>query len=119
MSMLLPSDDRGADPRVHASPPAVGDAVPLGALDALTAYRGHPVVLVFCPPGWDPARATLVDTYNRLVARVAGPSGARLLGIAGEGPWRELSFGDAAVAIPLVADDGTLARRLGVGRGSA
>jgi xanthine dehydrogenase YagT iron-sulfur-binding subunit len=91
----------------------VGDVV------SLETYRGHPVVLVFCPAGWVPARAALVDTYNRLVERVAGPSGARLLGIADRGPWRELSFGDAALSIPLLADDGALARRFGVGGGSA
>ena len=98
-------------------PPAVGEGAP-----ALAEYRGTPVVLVFCPSGWDPARATFVDTYNRLVARVAGRgslAGARLLGITGDGPWRELTFGDGALALPLVADDGTLARAFGVSRGAA
>jgi len=91
---------------------------PLGR-DPLAELRGHPVVIVFCPPGWDPARTTLVDTYNRLVAEVAGPGGARLLGIAGEGPWRALSFGDGAVALPVLADDGALAHRFGVTSGTA
>ena len=97
-----------------SNPPAVGEGAP-----ALAEYRGSPVVLVFCPSGWNPARATLVDTYNRLVARVGGPAGARLLGIAGDGPWRELTFGDGALAMPLLSDDGTLARQFGVTRGAA
>jgi xanthine dehydrogenase YagT iron-sulfur-binding subunit len=52
------------------------------------------------------------------VSRVSGPSGARLLGVAGSGAWRELSFSDAALAIPVLAgDDGTLARHFGVPEG--
>jgi len=109
-----------ADPDTFA---VVGDPAPDFALaDAvgacrLSELRGSPVVLAFHPAGWDPARAEYVAAYNRLITRLPGLAGARLLSVAGDGPspWHELAFEDATVAIPVVRGEREdVARRYGV-----
>ncbi|MEJ7811489.1 MAG: 2Fe-2S iron-sulfur cluster-binding protein [Gemmatimonadaceae bacterium] len=106
--------------------PALGDqaldfAVP-GAVPArrLADFRGGPVVLTFHPGHWDPARAEYIATYNRLIARAPGLAGAKLLSIAGSGPWQELTFADTALSIPVIAGDTSeVARLYGVGSAPA
>jgi len=79
-------------------------------------FRGSPVVLAFHGAYWDPARAEYVETYNRLVASLGGVAGARLLEIGGAGPWRDLTFDDAALSLPVLsAADADVARRYGIG----
>jgi xanthine dehydrogenase YagT iron-sulfur-binding subunit len=82
----------------------------------LGEFRGSPVVVVFHGTHWDPARDEYVDTYNRLVASLGGVAGARLLEIGGTGPWHDLTFTDAALALPVVSSaDLDIARRYGIG----
>src|SRR5256885_6489543 len=101
---------------------AVGDEAPdfsfavAGSSHRLTAFRGSPVVLAFHGTHWDPARAEHIETYNKLIASLGGVAGARLLEIGGEGPWRELSFTDDALSLPVLASmDETIASLYGVG----
>jgi xanthine dehydrogenase YagT iron-sulfur-binding subunit len=108
-------------------PPDVGDLAPdlndpdhSGNSPSLAAFRGSPVVLAFSPSRWDPAEIEHVESYNRLIARLPGLAGARLLRIGREGPWREFGFADAELTIPVVTDGGAaLARRYGVLDGPA
>jgi xanthine dehydrogenase YagT iron-sulfur-binding subunit len=87
-----------------------------GAPRRLSEFRGSPVVVVFHGTYWDPARAEYVDSYNRLVASLGGVAGARLLEIGGAGPWRDLTFADAALSFPVVSSvDTGVARRYGIG----
>ena len=82
----------------------------------LSEFRGSPVVVVFHGTHWDPARAEYIESYNRLVASLGGIAGARLLEIGGTGPWRDLTFTDAALSLPVVSAAGAeIARRYGVG----
>jgi len=85
-------------------------------------YRGQPLVLVFHPAHWDPSTDAYVETYNRVVARMPGAAGARLLAIEqDDAPWRRLSFDDGALRIALIEAhaDGdapvALAARFGIG----
>ena len=80
----------------------------------LSDFRGSPVVLAFHGSHWDPARAEHIETYNRLIASLGGVAGARLLQIGGAGPWRDLSFSDAALSLPVLAADSAVAERYGV-----
>ncbi|GJG86127.1 hypothetical protein tb265_13080 [Gemmatimonadetes bacterium T265] len=111
-------------------PLGVGDPAPdfalagaAGRARRLSDLRGSPVVLAFPAHAggpWDPARAEYVDAYNRLVARVPGGAGARLLHVGGAAGWRELTFADDAAAIPVVAeDDAAVARAYGAADGPA
>ena len=115
MSSLL---DRESSNIVHIAP---GDLAPdfhLKGVDGqrLSDFRGSPVVLAFHGVEWDPARAEHIETYNRLIASLGGVAGARLLEIGGEGPWRALSFTDAALSLPVVsAQDADIAKRFGIG----
>ena len=85
----------------------------------LSDFRGSPVVLAFHGAEWDPARAEHIETYNKLIASLGGLAGTRLLQIGGAGPWRELSFADAALSLPVLAADSAIAERYGVGRDPA
>ena len=85
------------------------------ATHRLSDFRGSPVVLAFHGTEWDPARAEHIETYNRLIASLGGVAGARLLQIGGAGPWRDLSFTDAAFSLPVLAADSAVAERYGVG----
>src|SRR5690242_19311022 len=87
-----------------------------GSPRRLSEFRGSPVVVVFHGTYWDPARDEYVDAYNRLVSSLGGVAGARLLEIGGMGPWRDLTFTDAALSVPVVSSaDSDLARRYGIG----
>jgi xanthine dehydrogenase YagT iron-sulfur-binding subunit len=107
--------------------PEVGELAPeLDEIDgarrriALKDFRGSPVVLAFSSMHWDPADAEHIESYNRLIARLPGLAGARLLHVEHEGSWRELTFADAELSIPVIADGSTdLARRYGVRDGPA
>ena len=85
------------------------------ATHRLSDFRGSPVVLAFHGAHWDPARAEHIETYNRLIASLGGIAGTRLLQIGGDGPWRDLSFTDAALSLPVLAADSAVAERYGVG----
>src|SRR4051794_20387598 len=111
----------------HTSP-HVGDMAPDFRLSdeaghRLADFRGSPVVLAFHAPTWDPTRGEQVEAYNRLIERLPGLAGTRLLSISGDGPWRELTFADESLeslALPVVSGDtAALARLYGVERGSA
>ena len=85
----------------------------------LSDFRGSPVVLAFHGTEWDPARAEHIETYNRLIASLGGVAGTRLLQIGGTGPWRDLSFTDASLSLPVLAADLAIAERYGVGNDPA
>jgi len=99
----------------------VGDEAPdfdfavAGAAHQLSDFRGSPVVLAFHGSQWDPARAEHIETYNRLIASLGGVAGTRLLQIGGAGPWRDLSFTDSALSLPVLSADSAVAERYGVG----
>jgi len=86
-----------------------------GDTHQLSDFRGSPVVLAFHGTEWDPARAEHIETYNRLIASLGGVAGTRLLQIGGAGPWRDLSFTDAALSLPVLTADSAVAERYGVG----
>ena len=89
-------------------------------MDPLAEFHGSPVIVVFHPPHWDPARAEHVEMYNRLIATLPGLAGTRLLSIGDAGPWRALEFDGETIALPVVMDSaGALARRFGVADGPA
>jgi xanthine dehydrogenase YagT iron-sulfur-binding subunit len=89
---------------------------PSGERHQLADFRGSPVVLAFHGAQWDPARREHVDTYNRLIASLGGVAGARLLEIGGDGPWRDLTFSDESLPMPVLnPTDEDIARRYGVG----
>jgi xanthine dehydrogenase YagT iron-sulfur-binding subunit len=105
-SAIEPGDD--APEFIFTSPP--------GQRHRLSDFRGSPVVLAFHGAQWDPARREHVETYNRLIASLGGVAGARLLEIGGDGPWRDLTFADESLALPVIdATDDDIARRYGVG----
>jgi len=103
----------------------VGDEAPdfdfpaVGGMHQLSDFRGSPVVLAFHGAQWDPARAEHIETYNRLIASLGGVAGTRLLQIGGTGPWRDLSFTDASLSLPVLAADLAIAERYGVGNDPA
>lgn len=84
---------------------------------SLTDLRGHPVVLAFAPPGWDPSLHMQMALYNDIVTQLA-PSGAQLLGITMQDIWCNLDFtGPDLLRFPLLHDfdpEGTVARLYGV-----
>jgi xanthine dehydrogenase YagT iron-sulfur-binding subunit len=86
-----------------------------GVMHRLSDFRGSPVVLAFHGSEWDPARAEHIETYNRLIESLGGIAGTRLLQIGGAGPWRDLSFTDSALSLPVLAADSAVAERYGVG----
>ena len=107
--------------------PHVGDPAPaLDEIDrgdrrvSLREFRGSPLILAFSPTRWDPAASEHIENYNRLISRLPGLAGAKLLRVEQGGPWRELGFADAKLSIPVITDGGAeLARRYGVGDGPA
>jgi xanthine dehydrogenase YagT iron-sulfur-binding subunit len=111
---------------MSVEPISVGDEAPdfdlahSGPQQRLSDFRGSPVVLAFHGAEWDPARAEHIETYNRLIGSLGGIAGARLLQIGGEGPWRALSFSDAALSLPVLSPlDTAIAKRYGVADESA
>jgi xanthine dehydrogenase YagT iron-sulfur-binding subunit len=87
-----------------------------GVSHRLCDFRGSPVVLAFHGSHWDPARAEHVEVYNRLIASLGGVAGTRLLEIGGDGPWRDLTFVDESLALPVLnSSDAEAANRYGVG----
>ena len=124
MHCTAPSTDVPRSIGVGEPAPDFALADALGRPRRLSDFRGSPVVLAFparAGERWDPARTEYVDAYNRLVARVPGGSGARLLRVGGGGErWRELTFADDAAAIPVVTeDDAAVAAAYGVTEGAA
>ncbi len=122
------SSDSEHDARaVSLRAPRVGDPAPaLDEIDrggrhlSLREYRGSPLIIVFSPTRWDPAAREHIDNYNRLISRLSGLAGARLLRVEQDGPWRALAFADAKLTIPVITDGGAdLAKRYGVGDGPA
>jgi xanthine dehydrogenase YagT iron-sulfur-binding subunit len=114
----------------HSAParaPAAGELAPeLNEIDAagrrisLQDFRGSPVVLAFSSTHWDPAAAEHIESYNRLISRLPGLAGARLLRVEHDGTWRELAFADTELSIPVIADGSAeLAKRYGVCDGRA
>jgi xanthine dehydrogenase YagT iron-sulfur-binding subunit len=107
--------------------PEVGELAPLlyerdadGRRVSLQDFRGSPVILAFSSTRWDPAATEHIESYNRLISRVPGLAGARLLRVEQDGPWRELAFADTQLTILVIADGSAdLARRYGVGDGPA
>ena len=82
----------------------------------LSQFRGSPVVLLFHSTEWNPAEREVVETYNRLIASLPASvsAGARLVRVGGEGAWRDLTFDDDALALPIIEADASIAQRLGV-----
>ncbi|HEV7703700.1 MAG TPA: 2Fe-2S iron-sulfur cluster-binding protein [Gemmatimonadaceae bacterium] len=115
-------DAQAASRATFVGSPEIGDLAPdFEPYDdearpfSLRNFRGSPVVLAFSSSHWDPAAREQVENYNRLIARLPGLAGARLLRIGANGPWRELGFADAQLSIPVIADGGAeLATRYGV-----
>jgi xanthine dehydrogenase YagT iron-sulfur-binding subunit len=101
----------------------IGMAAPDFVLSAgqparLGDLRGHPVVLVFAPPGWDPAAIDQMAAYNELAGRLAD-RGGRLLGMTMADHWCDLDFGDgqSAIGFPVLRDldaEGGVARLYGI-----
>jgi xanthine dehydrogenase YagT iron-sulfur-binding subunit len=116
-------DPETASCRAAEATIAIGDEAPdflftsrAGVRHRLVDFRGSPVVLAFPGAHWDPARTEHIDTYNRLVARLGGVAGARLLEIGGDGPWRDLTFADESLALPVLNPaDQDVARQYRVG----
>ncbi len=123
MTMARSSPD-GEQPRSNVVPdsPTVGDSVSsLHWCDAsgrevrISDFRGSPVVLVLHAQHWDPAAPEHVASYNRVIARLSGAAGTRLLSIDGRGTWRELGFSDTSLAMPILSSDAAeIAKQLGV-----
>jgi xanthine dehydrogenase YagT iron-sulfur-binding subunit len=121
--------DTGNDARsASVRSPSIGDPAPALDLEidrgdrrvSLREYRGSPLILAFSPTRWDPAAREHIENYNRLISRVPGLGGARLLRVEQDGAWRALAFADAKLTIPVITDGGAeLARRYGVGDGPA
>jgi xanthine dehydrogenase YagT iron-sulfur-binding subunit len=108
--------------RAPCAPLDVGDVAPEfvfsydGAGHRLSDFRGSPVVLAFHGKHWDPARAEHIEAYNRLIGNLGGVAGARLIEIGGDGPWRNLTFSDVALTLPVVSlPDAEIARQFGIG----
>jgi xanthine dehydrogenase YagT iron-sulfur-binding subunit len=100
--------------------PGFEDVDDAGRRASLSDFRGSPVVLAFSSARWDPAAVEHVENYNRLIARLPGLAGARLLRVAGDGPWREFGFTDGELSIPVITHGGAeLAALYGVGNGPA
>ena len=100
---IQPGDDAPDFAFVHA-----------GVTHHLADFRGSPVVLAFHGAEWDPVRAEHIETYNKLIASLGGVAGARLLQIGGAGPWRDLSFSDAALSLPVLVANSAVAECYGV-----
>lgn len=83
----------------------------------LRDFRGHPVILAFAPPGWDPGSAEQMAVLNQAAAGLL-PDSVRLVGIAMDGPWCSLAVeGEDALRFPLLRDfdpAGGVAHRYGV-----
>jgi xanthine dehydrogenase YagT iron-sulfur-binding subunit len=86
----------------------------------LSEFRGSPVVLLFRDTTWNPAEREIVESYNRLIARLptSSEANAQLVQVAADGddgsPWRRFTFDDDSLALPVVAANDALAARLGV-----
>lgn len=120
-------DIKGAAHPASSRAPVAGELAPdfdeldgAGRRVSLQDYRGSPIVLAFSAAHWNPAASEHIESYNRLISRLPGLAGARLLRVEQEGAWRSLAFADTQLSIPVI-DQGSaeLARRYGVGNGPA
>jgi xanthine dehydrogenase YagT iron-sulfur-binding subunit len=119
-------DERTPHPASSLAP-VIGERAPEfdeidgeGRRVSLKDFRGSPVVLAFSSTHWNPAASEHIESYNRTIAKLPGLAAAKLLRVEHEGVWRELSFADAQLSIPLVLNGSAdLARRYGVGDGPA
>jgi xanthine dehydrogenase YagT iron-sulfur-binding subunit len=128
MTTSRPSADANAAPHPAAAHiPAAGELAPdfdeiddSGRRITLQNFRGSPIVLAFSSAHWNPADPEQIDGYNRLISRVQGLAGARLLRVEPGGTWRVLAFEDRQLTIPVITDGSAeLATRYGVGGGPA
>ena len=128
MTNLRASPDSTRSSHVAAAHvPATGELAPdfaevddAGRRITLQEFRGSPIILAFSSVHWNPAAPERIEDYNRLISRLRGSAGARLLRVEHEGAWRALAFNDAKVTIPVIADGSAeLARRYGVDEGPA
>jgi xanthine dehydrogenase YagT iron-sulfur-binding subunit len=82
----------------------------------LRDFRGQPLLLLFFPDDWDPARAHQLAIYNDVVR--AAPGAASVVGVTVERGWCELDVaGGDGIRFPLLTDsdaDGAAAHRFGV-----
>lgn len=123
MACFLPCASGDFAEAPAAPVPEVGMPAPdflLPAADGpirLSDFRGQPVVLVFSPPGWDPAEAAQLALFNDTAARLA-PARVRLLGVSLDGPWCSLDLeNEGGLRFPLLRDfdpAGGVAHRFGV-----
>lgn len=102
----------GRLPAADIGMPAPDFALSTGASARLGDLRGHPVVLVFAPPGWDPSAADQMAAYNALADRLAG-GGGHLLGLTMTEHWCDLELGEgqdgqgggrSVIGFPLLRD---------------
>lgn len=88
-------------------------------MQAITDFRGSPAVLLFHSSKWDPAEPEIVETYNRLIASLRLPHGAtaKLVRVTRAGGSRHLTFDDAALSVPVIEADASLADATGMSGG--
>jgi xanthine dehydrogenase YagT iron-sulfur-binding subunit len=121
------ADTNGAPHAVAAHIPSAGELAPdfdeiddRGRRITLQHFRGSPIVLAFSPVHWNPSAPEQIDGYNRLISRVHGLAGARLLRVEPEGTWHALAFEDTQLTIPVITGGSAeLAKHYGVSDGPA
>ena len=102
MTNLRASPDSTRSSHVAAAHiPATGELAPdfaevddAGRRITLQEFRGSPIILAFSSVHWNPAAPERIEDYNRLISRLRGSAGARLLRVEHEGAWRALAFDD-------------------------
>ena len=84
---------------------------------ALHEFRGHRLILCFCPADWSPVCGDQVTLYNELLPAFRQHN-AELLGISVDGVWCHLAFAkDRKLHFPLLSDfepKGEVSRAYGV-----
>src|SRR5262249_51833024 len=85
--------------------------------EALSDFRGQPVILAFYPADWSPVCGDQMGLYQELLSEF-NRYGATLLGIAVDGIWCHLAFAqDRHIHFPLLSDfepKGDIAKLYGV-----
>jgi xanthine dehydrogenase YagT iron-sulfur-binding subunit len=122
-SLSLWTKESGQGQRFHAQllPDQRPSEPERASMRDLSQFRGSPIVLLFHSSEWNPAEREVVETYNRLVSSLPASvsAGARLVRVGGDGAWRDLTFDDDALALPVIDGDASIARQLGVDSDSA